>query len=118
MSVTAEKATIAETLRTMVAFPQNSIVQAQACLTLYNFTSGGEHKALLNRVEAADQGALPAIVSAIRAHDSHRSVIQWGMRAILNIVSGADFPSIERKAKAIRSGTTSLATLARPSQLK
>ena len=62
---------IAEALRTMIEYPQHSIVQAQACLTLYNFTAGGEHKALLNRVEATEQGALEAVIMALETHSSH-----------------------------------------------
>ena len=93
-----------EMMRTMLAYPDQALVQAQACLTLFNFTSGNEHKALLNRLEATKQGALEAIVGAMRNHESQRSVLQWGMRAILNIVSGADLASTERRWLAIRAG--------------
>ena len=63
-----------ETMETMLAHPEQGLVQAQACLTLYNFTSGNEHQALLNRVEATECGALEAIVAAMRTHREQRSV--------------------------------------------
>ena len=50
----SERSILQETMRTMLAYPEQSLVQAQACLTLYNFTSGNEHKALLNRLEATE----------------------------------------------------------------
>ena len=59
-----DRETILETMRTMLAYPEVASVQAQACLTLYNFTSGNEHKALINRMEATDAGA-----SASAGHD-------------------------------------------------
>lgn len=95
---------VQETVRTMRQFRHVAVVQAQACLALYNLTAGNEHKVLLQRTEAVQAGAFEVVLAAMNTHPDQHSMLQWAMRALLNMVSGGDDITAERKQRAMSSG--------------
>ena len=104
----AMETVVQETVRTMRQFRHVAVVQAQACLALYNLTAGNEHKVLLQRTEAVQAGAFEAVLAAMNTHPDQSSMLQWAMRALLNMVSGGDDITAERKQRAMAAGILSV----------
>ena len=67
---------------------------------LHVVSYGVDEQALSRKQRAVVAGALPAIVGAMRAQPKRAAVVQWGCRALLNLVHGSDVAAMGRKRSA------------------
>jgi len=83
-------------VKAMIAVPGNAEVQEMACIALQNCCYGEDDHAIIRRQEAAKEGGLEAVVSAVKTHYESAPMQEVGAATLRLIVHKV--PELRTKA--------------------